>query len=212
MSAQTIFSRTLSPITPPNTPFQIKEWTGLGSGYMVTDGYCFSTFSYDTGSYIPIEKLNTRFDFKENEKFYIDFSITPNLQIEKAEIKCSKTGPQANAEDKSDPKEWGSYPSMFYIQPQDQLDENGRVKVLAEGKRQLKCYVLIGYRKDDATKNGPNSLPVQSNYLNSNEPVQILKENIILMASMYSGVPVVFPMPYLNAFDHVLANKSQPII
>lgn len=210
---QTVFSRVLSPVDRTTTPpFQIKPFEGQGSGYMVSDGYCFSTFSYGTGSYIPIENLNKPFPFEENEKFYIDFTITPNLQVEKAEIKCSKTGPESTLGDKSNPSEWASYPNMFYIQPEDQFDDNGKVTFLAEGKRQIKCYVLIGYRKDDTSKNGANSLPVSGSYLNNREPVQILNSDIILLASMLSGVPVVFPSPYLNADTHVKAIKSEEIL
>jgi len=211
---ETIFSRMLSPVDRTTTPpFQIKESVGGAvSGYVVSDGYCFSTFSYGTGSYIPIEKLNTPFPFKENEKFYIDFTITPNLQVEKAEIKCSKTGPEATIGDKSNPSEWVSYPNMFYVQPEDQFDANGKVILLAEGKRQIKCYVLIGYRQDDTTKNGSNSLPVSGSYVGNRQPVQILNDNIILLASMLSGIPAVFPVPYFNADKHVKAIKSEPII
>lgn len=211
MSFDSYFGRVLSPVSKGSSPFEIQKWQGEGSGYMVTNGNCFSTFSYDTGSFIPIEKLNTRFDFKENEKFYIDFTVTPNLQIEKAEIKCSKTGPEATVGDVNNPVEWTTYPNMFYIQPNDELDENGKVKFIAEGKRQIKCYVLIGYRKDDTTKNGANSLPPSGSYEDSSEPVQILKNDIILLASMFSGVPVIFPCPYLNGDSHVKALKSEPI-
>ena len=216
--SSTIFNRLLSPVDrSASIRFQIKQYIQKspgdpGTGYMVSDGHCFSTFSYDTGSFIPIEKLNEPFDFKKDEKFYIDFTVTPNLQIEKAEIKCSKTGPQATLGDINNPVEWTSYPSMFYTQPQDEFDEKGRVKILAEGKRQIKCYVLLGYRKDDTTKNGDNSPPPSGSYEDNADFVQILNTDIILLASMFSGIPVVFPAPYLNASDHVRAIKSEEIL
>lgn len=212
--SSTIFNRLLSPVgRNAGIRFEIKQSNiPEESGYMVSDGYCFSTFSYDSGSFIPIEKLNTVFPAKEDEKFYIDFTVTPNLQIEKAEIKCSKTGPQATLGDINNPVEWTSYPSMFYTQPQDEFDEEGRVKILAEGKRQIKCYVLIGYRKDDTTKNGDNSPPPSGSYEDNADFVQILNTDIILLASMFSGIPVVFPAPYLNASDHIRAIKSEEIL
>jgi hypothetical protein len=188
-----------------NLPFQILPWTGEGSGYMVSDGVCFSTFSFNTGSFIPIKKLNSRFDFKENEKFYIDFSITQNLQISGAEIKCSKVGGdrENSATDRSNPQVWENYPNMIYIQPEDEFDDQGRVIRITEGKRQIKCYVLIGYRSDDTSKNG-QTVSNQNNNNNNKEasPVQILDSNLILLASMYSGVPIIFPVPYFNGLEH----------
>lgn len=196
-----------------STPFAIVPWEGEPTGgYMVKDGYCFSTFSYQTGTFIPIENLNTRFEVEEDQKFYIDFTVTPNLQIEKAEIKCTKTGPDAQVKDKSNPEQWSSYPNMFYIQPEDQTDEDGRVTTIAEGKKQIKCYVLIGYRQDDKTKNGAGSPPPSGSYEDNPDFIQMLNSNIILLASMLSGVPAVFPFPYLDARTHVKAIKSESIL
>jgi hypothetical protein len=207
------FSRLNSKSSPDfKSPFAIVPATGGVSGFMVEEGHCFSTFSYETGSMIPIQGLKKVFPFEKNQKFYIDFTITANLQVEKAEIKCSITGPEATIDDKSNPTEWSSYPSMFYIQPSDEFDENGRVKFLAEGKRQIKCYVLIGYRQDDEQKNGSSSPPVPEGLENSSNVVQILSDDIILLASMFSGVPVIFPSPYFNATPHVKAVRGEIIL
>jgi hypothetical protein len=201
------FSRLNSKLSAEiKSPFAIVPATGGGSGFMVEEGHCFSTFSYGTGSMIPIQNLNKSFPFEKNQKFYIDFTILPNLQVEKAEIKCTTVGEAAG--DKNNPATWASYPDMFYIQPSDEIDENGRVKSLAEGKKQIKCYVLIGYRQDDEQKNGPNSPPVPETLQTSSNPVQILFDDIILLASMVSGVPVVFPAPYFDATPHVKATRG----
>ena len=198
------FSRLNSKLSAQvQSPFAIVPATGGVSGYMVEEGHCFSTFSYGTGSMIPIQGLNKNFPFEKNQKFYIDFTILPNLQVEKAEIKCTTVGEAA--EDKNNPAKWASYPDMFYIQPSDEVDENGRVIALAEGKKQIKCYVLIGYRQDDEQKNGLNSPPVPETLETSSNPVQILFDDIILLASMVSGVPIVFPAPYFDATPHVKA-------
>jgi hypothetical protein len=156
---------------------------------------------------IPIKGLNKSFPFEKNQKFYIDFTILPNLQVEKAEIKCTTVGEPA--EDKNNPAKWASYPDMFYIQPSDEVDGNGRVIALAEGKKQIKCYVLIGYRQDDEQKNGLNSPPVPETLETSSNPVQILFDDIILLASMVSGVPIVFPAPYFDATPHVKAVRGE---
>ena len=202
------FSRLNSKLSAQvQSPFAIVPATGGVSGYMVEEGHCFSTFSYGTGSMIPIQGLNKNFPFEKNQKFYIDFTILPNLQVEKAEIKCTTVGEAA--EDKNNPAKWASYPDMFYIQPSDEVDENGRVIALAEGKKQIKCYVLIGYRQDDEQKNGLNSPPVPETLETSSNPVQILFDDIILLASMVSGVPIVFPAPYFDATPHVKAVRGE---
>jgi|LakMenE01Jun11ns_1017448.scaffolds.fasta_scaffold9953149_2 hypothetical protein len=193
-----------------NVPFEIVPWTGEGSGYMVSDGVCFSTFSFNTGSFIPIKGLNSRFDFAENEKFYIDFSITQNLQISGAQIKCSKVGEdrENSSTDRSNPSVWENYPNMIYIQPEDEFDQQGRVIRITDGKRQIKCYVLIGYRSDDTSKNGSKASE-SSNENKEASPVQILDSNLILLASMYSGVPIIFPVPYLNGLEHLQSIREE---
>lgn len=189
------------------SPFAIVPATGGQSGYMVEEGHCFSTFSYGTGSMIPIKGLKTAFPFTKNQKFYIDFTVLPNLQVEEAEVKCTTVGGAAG--DKNKPATWSSYPDMFYIQPSDEVDQNGRVTAIAEGKKQIKCYVLIGYRQDDEQKNGPNSPAVPETLQESSNPVQILFDDLILLASMVSGVPVVFPAPYFDATPHVQAVRGE---
>jgi hypothetical protein len=188
-----------------NAPFEIVPWTGEGSGYMVSDGVCFSTFSFNTGSFIPIKGLNERFDFKQNEKFYIDFSVTQNLQISGAQIRCSKVGEdrEVSASDRSNPLVWENYPNMIYIQPEDEFDEQGRVIRITDGKRQIKCYVLIGYRSDDTSKNGGQAAESAEGQNRESSPIQILDSNLILLASMFSGVPIIFPVPYFNGSEHL---------
>jgi len=199
-----MLARFLNNTSQEKKPFAIYN---SGENFFVDYGICFSTFNYGTGSYIPIKGFNTPFKFNKGEKIYIDFSVSQNLQITDAEIKCSlvnqsEGGDEENKDSKTNPSTWPNYPSMIYIQPQDQVDENGRVKVLAEGKRQIKCYVLIGLRDDD---NLNGEATISSNNENEEEsenstavPLQILNTNIILMASMHSGVPCVFPLPYFG--------------
>jgi hypothetical protein len=210
MSANRYFSR-MGATQETNPPFQIVDWTGEGSGFMVSDGVCFSTFSFNTGSFIPIKGLNQRFDFAENEKFYIDFSITQNLQISGAEIKCDRLGEdrENSSTDRSNPLVWESYPNMIYVQPEDEFDENGRVIRITDGKRQIKCYVLIGYRADDTSKNGGAAAESSNDDNKEASPVQVLDSNLILLASMYSGVPIVFPVPYFNGLEHLQSVRDE---
>jgi hypothetical protein len=180
-------------------PFEIKSSPQTGdsesnASYYIENGVCFSSFSFDTGSFVPIRGIGSGFSYvlEDNKKFFIDFTILRNLQVSGAEIRCETVGPDGDF--------WKSYPNMIEIQPQDEVDENGRVTKLIDGKTQTNCYVLIGYRADDQTKNGstPTETILQS-------PVQILDTNIILLASVVSGVPVVFPAPYFNGQAHLNA-------
>lgn len=198
--------------TASNFSFEIvqyepKDGETVESGqYQVNDGYIYSTFSYNTGFLIPIKGLKEKKEFKQNCKFYIDITVLPNLQVKSAEIKCTPVGKEANpGSDKNDPKEWPNYPNMIYTQPEDEFYEDGRVKTIAEGKRQLKCYVLIGYKENDTLKNTESQQLAETKNENV---VQILKDDLILLASMYSGVPIIFPMPYLNARDHINSINS----
>jgi hypothetical protein len=165
--------------------------------YVVAPGSCFSTFSFDTGTFVPI-KYPEPFTLKEDTKIYIEIDVLPNLQVKTAEIKCQKVNEKEN---------WPTYPTFFQIEPQDEVDDKGRVKKILDGKKQTKCYVLIGYSQNDVNKAGVNTpTPVSDAVKNSKStPVQILKSDIILLASVVSGVPIIFPAPYLNAYDHLKA-------
>jgi hypothetical protein len=165
--------------------------------YFIENGVCFSSFSFDTGSFIPIQGLGSGnlCDFTEGKKFFIDIKVLPNLQVSSAEIKCEPVGSEGSS--------WVGYPNMIEIKPLDEVDDEGRVTKLIDGKTQTNCYVLIGYRADDSEKNG--STPTETV---SNDPVQILDTNIILLASVVSGVPVIFPAPYFNGQEHINAINS----
>lgn len=186
----TVFS-----LTPP---FQITRAVGEDlpeDSYYVKEGVCFSSFSFDTGTFVPIKGLGTgeNYQLTDNKKLYIDIDILPNLQVSGAQVKCTEVNTD---------EYWKNYPDMIEIKPEDETDEDGRVTKLVDNKVQTKCYVLIGYNQNDASKNG-DSNPINQNL--SSTPVQILDTNIILLASVVKGVPVVFPSPYLNGQAHVNA-------
>jgi hypothetical protein len=182
----------------PLMPFKIEPFPTTGDNsdpkYYIQSGVCFSSFSFDTGSFVPIEGLGTGFSYTltDDKKFYIDISIYPNLQVSGASIRCETVGPEGSS--------WKGYPNMIEIQPLDEVDENGMVTKFINNKTQTNCYILIGYRADDKTKNGRT--PTETKL---KDPIQILDTNIILLASVVSGVPVVFPMPYFNGLSHLTA-------
>jgi hypothetical protein len=203
------FTRISTPTKTANYPFSVVPWTGAGrSGYMVSNGTAFSSFSFDSGSFVPIQGLNSFIDFQPNTKIYLDVTVLPNLQISGAQIKCTKVGSDAGAIDnKINPSMWYNYPNMCYIQPGDITDSNGRVTHIVDGKRQYKSYLLIAYRSDDSNKNGNSVGAAQSSSSQSNNfsVVQVASNDIIYMASQVSGVPVIFPMPFFNGTNHVNA-------
>jgi hypothetical protein len=163
---------------------------------MVTNGVCFSTFSYDTGTFIPIKGLNEKLGFLPNEKIYLEYTILPNLQVSGAEIMCNKVG---------DKDYWPNYPSLFEIKPNDILNDRGQVRTIVNGKRQTKCYSLIAYRQDDEQKNSPTKVDKVSD---GSSPIQILNTDVILLATTISGVPVIFPSPFYGGTEHLNAIQA----
>lgn len=177
-------------------PFQIKKGIKESGSYYVESGVCFSSFSFDTGSFVPIRGLGTGFSYQleENKKLYIDMTITRNLQISGAEVKCTEVGTSDY---------WKNYPNMIEIRPEDVFDENGRVTKIVDNKVQTKCYILIGYSSNDTKKNNISTEAQQPDPAKVSSPVQILDTNFIMLASVVSGVPVVFPSPYFNGLTHL---------
>ncbi len=178
---------------------------------MVSDGVCFSSFSFNTGSFLPIENLNAPLPFQKNSKIFIEINMLRNLQPSgNAVVRCAPV----NTSDS-----WPTYPELFDINPKDEYDATGRVIKLVDGKSQTKCYVLIGYGINDSSKNGPSAsseeggeaVSQQSSESETGETeeakgvVQLLKTNFVLLASVVSGVAVVFPAPYFEGHTHELA-------
>jgi len=206
----------------PLLPFSIQAWTGdkggMNNPYYVTQGVVMSTFSYDTGTFIPVKNIVTKpFEFSQNFKFYIEFTILPNLQVSGAEIKCGRVGSQdPNAVKDLYPPDWPSYPNLVHLEPKD-VYENGRVKILKNGKRQGKAYALIGYRNDDQEPNGQaygdNNAESSSHPMGEANtgiagfiPVQCFNSDIMMVNVAVNGTPCVVPMPYFNATNHYLLN------
>lgn len=180
---------------PAATPFQLQS---NGSGlFFVQNGVCFSSFSFSTGSFVPIYGLGTGFNYSldGNKKVFIDITVAPNLQISGAKIVNDVVGGTY----------WPGYPNMIQIDPMDQVNEKGQVTKLIDNKKQTKCYILVGYGSKDTNKNSiSESMEISEAILNSDTfPIQVLDTNIILLASVVSGVPVIFPSPYLNGQSHL---------
>lgn len=175
-------------------PFAIMPGSGDGKKnfYYVSDGVIFKSFSFNTGSFLHIDGLNESLDLSEGKKLFIEIDVLPNLQPEKAKIRCEQVGKKDS---------WPTYPNMYEINPQDEIGEDGKVTKIVDGKTQKKCFILVGYRQDDLNKNEINKnekIPDSA----TKAPVQILNNNIILLASIVSGVPVLFPMPFFNGDIH----------
>jgi hypothetical protein len=183
--------------------FEIKRATGTQEEmYYVADGICYSTYSLETGSFLKIGNLNTDFKWEKDQKVFLEFSVGTNLGIRSGIIKIEKIGEDAPVGG------WSNYPYFYKIEPQDEF-KDGRVVKIRDGKRQLKCYALIGYLDNDENKNGtPNSSNSSSSSSNP-VPVQILKENIILIPTVVSGVPCAIPFPYFKGgLTHLLSVKK----
>ena len=174
--------------------FEIKSSRASGSkpnDYYIGDGVCYSTFSLATGSFIKISGLNTPFTWEKDEKVFIEFDVATNLGVRNARIKHEKVGTNAPTDG------WTNYPYFYKIEPQDEFT-NGRVTKIRDGKRQLKAYALVGYLTNDINKNGDNNNSSSSSSSQLSSPIQILKENILLINSVVSGVPCTVPFPYFQ--------------
>lgn len=175
-------------------PFKIIPGSNenLENPYYVSLGFLFSTFSMDYNASVPINGINQEFDFLPDHKIYIEIDIDENLQPYYAEIKCTKVN-----EDN-----WKHYPFPALIEPEfseesrEKFDEfpwdSGRVLKLLPSRRQTKLYILIGYRNDDKNKNGNLELDTKI----GGSPVQILKENVILLHGTIDYAPGLFAFPY----------------
>jgi hypothetical protein len=221
----------------PLLPFTVMAWTGdpkagaaarMKNPYFVSMGIVLSTFSYATGTFIQVKKtaaksygLNEPFDFQANHKVYLEFTVLPNLQISgnTASIYCERVGsPDPNAVKELYPMNWPSYPDLIHTEPKDIYDQQGKIKILKNGKRQGKAYALLAYRSDDDEQDGQtynqegNSDNLGSQTGNTGVgsfvPIQSCNSDIILMHTAVNGVPCAVPMPYFNATNHYRAVTS----
>lgn len=190
--------RTPFEITAGDTAVNPDGKSANNNSYYVNDGVIFSNFSFASGSFVHIQGLREPQEFKAGSKFYIEMDVLPNLQIEKAVIKCGEVGSKGS---------WPTYPDMYDVEPKDEIGSDGQVTKYVHNKMQTKCYVLIGYRVDDKQKDRAGT-PQFSVKEENGDPVQILNSDIIMMASVLSGIPIIFPMPYFNGTAHYQMLRS----
>lgn len=173
------------------------------SNYAIYDGICYSTFSYNSGNYIPIENMNTAISLGKNYAVYIEFGIGGAYpQVTGAKIKSTKVGGEAIQQNQT--QDWVDYPDFYRIRPFDKTEKkNGETVVtqIIDGKKQEKCYLMLGKCVDKIEEYDKNYkfMPVSS-LVNkwSGYYIQYVDTNIILMGSNVSGVPVLFPMPFFG--------------
>ena len=188
-------------------PISIQE-----KGYAVNDGICFSTFSYNSGSYVPIEDMNTAFSLGKDFVVYLRFGISSNMQVTGASVMAGPVGNKAIGADF-----WKEYPDFYRISgpPAQTKNINGQNVVISvpDGRRQDSAFLMIGKCYDsvvDIEKNN-NFIPVSSSSRQwTGFFVQHVNSNIILMGSNVSGIPILFPMPFWNAPGTSDKNKLFP--
>jgi len=190
-------------ITKPAFEIIPGDDSSFDNPYMIGEGFLFKTFSLSVDTKIPIDNLGVTFDFKKNNKFYIEIDVDSNLQPYYATIKCEEVNTDES---------WKYYPFNSLIEPEftdtdrEKFSEfpwdSGRILKLLPDRRQTKLYILIGYREDDENKNGNQSNSFEENAT----PVQILKENIILLGGIVDYAPGLIPVPYFyGGFSHIEA-------
>jgi hypothetical protein len=176
-------------------PFEIVggESDNIENPYKIENGFLFNTFSLDIQKRITINGIGTTFDFKKNHKFYIEIDVDTNLQPYNAQIKCTEVNTDEN---------WKYYPFNSLIQPEFEEEQrekqkefpwdSGRILKFPQSRIQTKLYILIGYRADDENKNGNQGLSLKED----TAPIQILKENVILLGGIVDSAPGLIPVPY----------------
>lgn len=184
------------------SPFGLVPYTGDISSFdktpvfMVNSGICFSTFSYDKESFIPIDNLQQGFNLEKDSVVYLDFTVLSNLQVSGCSVKIGKVGMDAG----NDESQWIDYPDMYRIRPFDQRDSQGRLIPVA-GKTQLKSYLMIGKCSENNDELNYQSIPIK-NSSPEDSPVfyytQYINNDILIMGSNISGVPIIFPMPFFG--------------
>lgn len=184
-----------------NSPFKISQ---SGEGFYVSSGRCYSTFSYSQESLVPISNLYKNFNIPFNEIgdycAYIEFSLLPNLQVSGGSVKFTKVGNNLNFESSED---WVDYPNMYKIRPFDIKNPDGTIKQIIDNKQQQKCYLLLGRFWENYPETEPYNIQTVTGRGENDEPKfyylsSYNESDIILMQSNVSGVPVIFPMPYLG--------------
>jgi hypothetical protein len=169
----------------------------LSNPHYVSNGFLFNTFSFDYSSSIPVHGLFETFSLRPNHKIYIEIDLDVNLQPFYARIKCTTVNDS----------NWKYYPFPALIEPELTSEEredaenfpwaNGRILKLPPNRRQTKLYILIGYRADDSNKNGnADTTSTNNSQQNNSSPVQILRENVILLGSMVDFAPGLIAIPY----------------
>jgi hypothetical protein len=194
--------------------FQITSFSATGTTgtqesnqkmYQVESGSIFRTFSYNNKEgMVGISGFNSGFKIEDGHKVYIEFDILSNLQVSGANIKCSKVGKESPdyESDEADVEGWPDFPNMFRIVPKDEVNAEGLVVRRVDGKRQTKAYLLIGLRDDD--KDIPENESEENGESNDSDSFSVLQKfssNAIMMISQVSGVPVVFPMPWIPSLE-----------
>jgi hypothetical protein len=179
--------------------------------YQVESGSIFRTFSYNNKEgMVGISGFNSGFKIDEGHKVYIEFDILSNLQVSGANIKCSKVGKESPdyESDEADVEGWPDFPNMFRIVPKDEVNEDGLIIKRVDGKRQTKAYLLLGLRDDDEDipENKPEEGEEEKKKENDDDSksfsvLQKFSSNAIMMISQVSGVPVVFPMPWIPSLE-----------
>jgi hypothetical protein len=187
------------PKTSSQSPFGIAQ---SGQSFYVTSGKCYSTFTYGYDSLIPVENLYQPIALPPNDLkdycFYLDFTILPNLQVSGASVKVTKVGRTAPEGG------WADYPDMYSIRPFDIKNDKGQVTQIVDGKKQQKCYLLLGRIHEDKPDLDPYPSIAVTGMSSNNTPknyflTKYTNSDIIMMYSQVSGVPVVFPMSYFGS-------------
>ena len=179
-------------------PFDIRQ---SGRSFIVSSGRCYSAFTYAYDSLIPVKNLYTPINIPPNKLgdyyFYLEFTSLSNLQVSGVSVQAAKVGGFATKTG------WTSYPDQYLIKPYDIKNEDGTIKQIINGKQQEKCYLLLGKIWSNKPNIDPYKIKIITGLGEDGQPKNYYlsiynNSDIIMMGSNVSGVPIVFPLPYVG--------------
>ena len=133
-----------------------------------------------------IDGLGQNMEIKKDQFVVLEVRTGPNLYPISAEVKIM-------GEEGKSKTPWDGWPEPFIFKPALEFDEQGILKNPEKARYCYGAYHIIGYLTYNPAGNGKavNFGDKENQFF-----VQILKENLLMSAFNYEGIPVVYGIPF----------------
>lgn len=148
-----------------------------------TDGKIKEAEGITSGHYIV--GLNQDMEIKKNQMVVLVVKTGPNLYPVSAEVKI--LGDEGKNE-----TPWIGWPEPFIFNPPLKYEEDGTLKDPEKTRYCFGAYHIIGYLTYDPSKGGKSLIFDKENQYF----VQLLKDNLLMSAFNYEGIPVTYGIPF----------------